>query len=227
MPLALVPQDTAGTAPLDAAAEANHRIANNLALIAALMRTQASRLAGHAQPLTGDEMRTMLEEFSVRVETVAWVHRLLSRPPDQGTVDLGTYLREIAEGIVAALSVDGENELLFAADPDCRVGSDAAMSLGLIVAELVTNAIKYAHPAGVAGKIEIDCRRLADGKLAIEVDDDGVGLPEDIIPTCSNGFGFRLVRSLAARAQARLAFHGTELGLRVTLELPLAPSAKS
>jgi two-component sensor histidine kinase len=225
MPLALVPQDTAGAVSIGAAAEANHRIANNLALIAALMRTQALRMAENARPPSGDEMRVMLEEFSVRVEAVAWVHHLLSGPQDQVSVDLGTYLREIAGGIVASLSVSGENDLTFLADPDCCVDSDTALSLGLIVAELVTNAIKYAHPAGVAGKIEIECRR-ADGKLTIEICDDGVGLPEDIIPICSHSFGFRLVRSLAARARARLAFLGTELGLRVTLELPFAPAAE-
>jgi two-component sensor histidine kinase len=224
MPLALIQKDATSAAPIDAATEANHRIANNLAMLAAVMRSHAARLARNAQPLTGAEGRVMLEEFSARVETVAWVHRLLSAPQDEAFIDLGAYLREIAEGVVASLSVSGENELSFAADPDCRVDSDRAVSLGLIVAELLTNAIKYAHPAGVAGKIEVECRR-ADGKSTIEVCDDGVGLPEDIIPTCSNSFGFRLVRTLAARAQARLAFRSTELGLQVTLEIPLAPSA--
>jgi two-component sensor histidine kinase len=203
----------------DAVAEANHRIANNLSLIAALVRTQGSHVAKSARLMSGDEVRQILEEFSVRIESVASIHRLLSRRHDEAAVDLGEYLREVAQGTVAALSTTGETTLSFVSDSGCRVDSDKAVSLGVIVAELVTNAIKYAHPAGVPGKVAVECRKRADGTLAIDVVDDGVGLPEDIIPACSNSLGFRLVRSLAEHTQARLAFHSTELGLRIALEI--------
>jgi two-component sensor histidine kinase len=175
--------------------------------------------------MDGDEVRDLLDEFAGRVETVAHVHRLLNTRQGDGAVDLGEYLREVAEGTVAALSSAGDNTLSVESDPWCHSDTDRAVSLGLIVAELVTNAIKYAHPSGVAGKIAVTCRQRADGTLAIDVSDDGVGLPEDIVPLGSNSFGFRLVRSLAERAKARIAFLGSDLGLRVSLDVPGAPRA--
>ena len=221
MPLALVTPDVHLASPTSAEAEADHRIANSLGLIAALARTRGSHIAKTARPMNGDEVRGMLDEFAIRVETVARVHRLVSAQQDQSIIDLGEYLREVAEGTVAALA--GKTALSFASDPHCRIDTGRAVSLGLIVAELVTNAIKYAHPAGVPGEIVVSCRARGNGRVAIDVFDDGVGLPEGLMPLSSNSLGFRLVRSLAERAKASLAFHGSDLGLRVSLDVPLSP----
>jgi two-component sensor histidine kinase len=92
--------------------------------------------------------------------------------------------------------------------------------VGLAVSELVMNAVKFAHPAGVAGELLIACNRR-DDLIVIEVTDDGVGLPEGFDPAVDGQFGLQLLRSLAAQLKARLEFHNTELGLRVRLSLPM------
>jgi two-component sensor histidine kinase len=84
----------------------------------------------------------------------------------------------------------------------------------------VTNAIKYAHPAGVAGQIRLACRRRSNGHLTIEISDDGVGLPEGLDPMQQGHLGFRLVRSLAKQLGAAIEFRSDSLGLFFLLDVP-------
>jgi len=98
--------------------------------------------------------------------------------------------------------------------------SDSVATAGLIVVEAVKNAVKYAHPAGVHGKIEVRCARGADSSVRIDVVDDGVGLPEGFDPATDGGFGFELMRELSGKLGATLTFVSTSLGLRVELRAP-------
>src|SRR6202035_907999 len=109
---------------------------------------------------------------------------------------IADYLRDIAEGIVSTVSGGGQTELRFASDHNCLVSPERALVLGLIVGELLTNAVKYAHPAGVPGKVGVACRKDRKRNIIIEVWDDGVGLPEGIDPKKNGNLGFRLVRTL-------------------------------
>jgi len=94
------------------------------------------------------------------------------------------------------------------------------VTVGLIVGELVTNALKYAHPAGVFGEIIVGCTDAGD-RLVIEVADDGVGLPEGFDAAKNAGLGLRLVHSLAEQLRATLMFNDSGTGLSVT---PLVPA---
>jgi PAS domain S-box-containing protein len=91
----------------------------------------------------------------------------------------------------------------------------------LIVSEAVTNAIRYAHPTGIAGRITVTCSLVSEAGVTIEVTDDGVGLPEGFDPATDGGTGFRVMRALSQRLGAALAFESTSLGLRVSLRVPV------
>ena len=203
----------------DLIAEANHRIANNLATIAGLARLQAGTVGEATDSFTGKEVRLMLQEFGGRVDAVARLHRLLADPGHQGTVDLAEYLRGIAEAVIATMSFAGSAELRFEAEAGCSISSKRALSFGLVVGELVTNAVKYAHPTGIGGLISVGCRRDPDGLIVVEVSDDGVGLPDGLDPMESAHLGLRLVRSLAQQLGAEIAFDDDGLGLRVVLSI--------
>jgi two-component sensor histidine kinase len=144
----------------------------------------------------------------------------------KASMHIADYLRDIAEAVVSSLSVAGETELQFVSDPGCSLPPKEALSLGLIVGELVTNAVKYAHPTGVAGKVMVSCRRASGGNITIEISDDGVGLPEGVDPIKNDDFGFRLVRSLADQLGATIAFHSDCLGLRFVLHMLAAMPAQ-
>jgi two-component sensor histidine kinase len=77
---------------------------------------------------------------------------------------------------------------------------------------LVTNSVKYAHPARVKGKIRLTCARV-DGATRITLADDGVGLPDGFDPDTSGGMDLRMTRLLAKQLQARLSFRSSDLGL--------------
>src|ERR1700691_3220077 len=102
---------TVDTSALDVVAEANHRIANHLAMIAGLMRSHGARIFEKQQTMTGREVRLTLEEFATRLETVARVHRMLSQSDEGAPVDVDAFLRSIAERILSSLSLAGEMTL--------------------------------------------------------------------------------------------------------------------
>ena len=166
----------------DLAAGSDRRIADNLSIVAGLVRDQASSLDGRSGPIGRDEVQTILAELGGRVDAVARLHRLLAESPVEAALSLGEYLQDISAAIVAALSSDRDIRLQFACDPHCFVPPERALSLGFIVVELVTNAVKYAHPTGVAGEIKVACAQGLDGTITVEVSDDGVGLPEGMDP---------------------------------------------
>jgi two-component sensor histidine kinase len=223
MPLGLAPAPDAipSPRPPDAAAEAHHRIANHLTMIASLARIHGADLAKSGRAMSGNDIKLAFDELGGRIETVARLHRLLTGRAHGAPIDLADYLHDLAEGSIASLSAEGGTELEFVAGPGCFAPAERALPLGFIITELLTNAIKYGHPAGVAGMIRIACERRADGTIAIEISDDGVGLPETMNPATDGSLGFRLVRLQVGQIGARINYRSTSLGLSVLLELPI------
>ena len=209
----------------DRLSEAQHRIANNLALIAGYTRLQASRLDKAGAPLSAREACIALEEVANRIETVGELHRLLSDSPGREGggevgIDLGQFLAKLCGSLMRTVSFAGDTTISHRDGGGCMVRPDQATPVALIVSELVTNALKYAHPAGVAGRILVSCRQGARG-LVVEVADDGVGLSEGFDPQTDGGLGFRVVRGLARQLGATLAYEATGVGLTVRLSLGL------
>ena len=202
--------------------EAHHRIANNLALVAGFVRLQASALERDERTLGPREARRLLDEIGIRIDTVARLHRLLSVDPGQSRIDLGEYLTTTCEAL-AETAADQPVELFCDANA-CMTDADQAQLIGLVVAELVTNSLKYAHPAGAPGRIEVRCRKLGDSALLISVADDGVGLPEGFDPRTDGGLGMRVIRSLSQQLGADLDFDAGGLGLAVRITVPLKSS---
>ncbi len=203
-------------------AESDHRIANNLMLIAGLLRLEAAGLAGRGRALSAQEACDLLEEAGNRIETVGRLHRLLAHVGPGSNLVLHDYLREIAKTAVDSMSASGAVTLATNFGDACEISSHQALAVGLMVGELVTNAVKYAHPAGVRGKIELGCDRRPDGAILIRIADDGVGLPESFDPRRHGGLGMRMVRSLADQLGASLFFDSDGIGLTVRLMLPPA-----
>jgi two-component sensor histidine kinase len=202
-----------------ASSEANHRIANHLGLIAALMRLQKQALA-KAKSLSREDAEWVLEDSVRRIDTVARVHRLLAHSDDHSWIDVRDYLQGIAQGIVESTAGHAKYRLQSVFDCGCLIRADHVASLGLLVGELVTNAVKYAHPTGVAGEIELFCSATDDTTTILTVSDDGVGLPEGFDPATSGSLGLRMIRSLVHQLQGEIAFESTCLGLNVTIRIP-------
>lgn len=202
-----------------ATAESNHRIANSLMVVGDLLRRQALALARTQGTLTRDAVSGLLLEAAGRVEIVGRLHGRLSRDA-VGANRLDDIVRDVAEATFASLAGEGETGLTLRLAAGGAAPAHKTLPIGLVVGELVTNSLKYAHPTGLAGSIEVSCGQDASGALVVEVSDDGVGLPEGYDPATTDGFGLQLVRALAQQMDATLAVVDTGVGLTVRLRMP-------
>jgi two-component sensor histidine kinase len=211
--------DAAGT-PFDPIAEANHRIANHLAMVCGMFRLHSQELKRRTQPITNDEAAAILGAMEAKVVAVANLHRLLARPQNEDTVDLADYLGNVAAGVVAALTSGEPPRLDLALMPDCLATPRQAFAIALIVSELLTNSLKYAHPTGVTGHMSVTCTR-SGGRLAIRVSDDGIGFPDGFDPESDGALGFRVIRGLAQQLDGDIRFQSDPLGTIVDLTVPM------
>jgi two-component sensor histidine kinase len=201
-------------------AESNHRIGNNLALIAAMIRLQANDLAKRDGLMPVADAKRLLAETAARVESVGRLHRRLATVSADAVIDVGEYVEEIARATIASLDPTGMSTAMFDLRRSGGLHARHVLPLGLIVGEVVSNALKYAHPTGLATALTVRCERHGKS-LFVEIVDDGVGLPEQFDLETAAGLGLRLVRSLCEQLSATPRFESLPLGMRFTLSVPI------
>jgi two-component system, sensor histidine kinase PdtaS len=207
------------------ATEANHRIANNLTIIAGLIRSEIGTLPTDAL-IDRLYIRHALQQISLRIDAVGRLHRLLTNVDDNGNVVLSAYLRQIADAAILSLANTRSLEILFKLEDDIVMSANRAAQIGLLVGEALTNSIKHARPSGEPGTVWITCNRRDTDHAVVEIIDDGMGLPADLLPmqAMGSGLGMRLMRGLARDLQGELSFINVDPGHIVRLTLPVEPS---
>jgi len=188
--------------------EVHHRVKNNLQVISSLLSLQGAR--DSTSPGVFAEMQN-------RVRSISLFHEKLYQARDLAHVEVGEYLRDLAYALLGqygmAHLVGLKVEML-----DVQLGVDQAIPCGLIANELMTNALKYAFPAGRTGTISVVFRR--DGTHShLTIADDGVGLPSDIDLHHTETLGLQLVSTLAEQLEADIAV-SRESGTSVTVSFP-------
>jgi len=198
--------------PLGPSGEADHRIANSLASISGLVRVRARAADDVANP------RTFLFEIADRIDTVARLHLLLAHS-NNGHVRLDQYLREICNRLGSALAT---NTPVYSVDcsPEHVVPSNVAQPLGLITAELFSNSLKYAHPAGLPVKISVACGRTPAGELILSFEDDGVGFPEGFDVSNDGHLGMQFIRLLCEQLGGTHKWLSDPLGVQFEMQFP-------
>lgn len=187
--------------------EVHHRIRNSLQLVHTLLQLQA----GH---VNDGGARAHLAEAALRVLTVAAVHKRLYEGNDVTEADLATYLGGLLDDLRGSLSDEIVGRPIHLSTESLMLSPDKLTSLGLIVTELVTNALKYGH-----GTVSVSVQPL--GKVArIAVEDEGQGFPADFAPVRSRGLGMRLLLTLARKPDGVRVDRGVPWG-RIVVEMPL------
>jgi two-component sensor histidine kinase len=189
--------------------EVNHRVANSLALVIALVRMQAS-----ATPEAS--AKTVLNETEARIAAVANLHRTLYASEDILVVDLEVYLRELVDELRRAIAVESLTPTLSVDAVAARIATDKAVAIGVITTELITNAIKYAYPAAT-GEIRLRLQPNAGAGLILSVEDDGVGFAGG--REKGEGLGARIVAAMAHSLGAELQYDNRDRGTRAFLRL--------
>lgn len=172
--------------------EVNHRVKNNLQVVSALLNIQAGS--------TGDEKtRAALLECRARVEAMSVIHSQLYRGSDAGSVEMRPFLKDLAGHVLYSFVGTGRPVSLRVHSDDLRLSTSQAIACGLIVNELITNALKYAFPRGAYADpaIEVSLRGAPDGGTQLTVKDNGEGLPGGLPPPKAGGMGLNLVDLLA------------------------------
>lgn len=200
--------------------ESHHRITNHLALLVALIRAQNAAIKKGPVTLTRETASGVLIGISANVLAIAHLHRQFVKDPSSATVDLADLLIETCSEMRASLSLSNRVCFRHKLSTHCEITADEATSLGLLVSEVVTNAIKYAHPDRSPVEIDVSCRQTSEGHPAIDISDDGIGLPRDFDERRHGGTGFRIIRALAQKLQARLTVESGDMGLTFHLLLP-------
>lgn len=190
--------------------DANHRIGNSLATVSSLLGLQLLRS-------TSGEVRAALEAARSRVHSVASAHRRLRLGDDLETASADEFLEAVLEDI-AATAGDARNVKLVGQFEPIVVGARDATTVGILVGELVTNAVKHAFPAGRAGTITVTLKRDAAGVPTLSVVDDGVGMDGE---PGEGGLGSVIVRQLANQFGGEPHYERRAGGgLSVSLSLP-------
>jgi PAS domain S-box-containing protein len=170
--------------------ELYHRTKNNMAVIDALLELQAA-------DEDKEGLREAFAEARNRIRTMALVHQKLYDSRDLSRINLRDYLGDLAQLLLDGYAVGASGVALSLELADAEVLIDSAMPVGLIVNELVSNALKHAFPAGRNGSLSIRLRAEAGGGFELTVADDGVGLPPGFDPRRDGRLGLQSVFSLA------------------------------
>ena len=164
--------------------EQNHRVKNNLQIVSSLLNLQAKRL-------TDEGAKKAVEESRLRVQSMAIIHRRLYDGDKLAEVNLDEFIKELTAGVLKAfgyLFIKTE----FAID-NIDLSADKAISVGLILNELITNACKYAFPDNEAPFLRISCQQK-NNKIELKVEDNGPGLEGPIV-TKTDSFGMTLIQA--------------------------------
>jgi len=193
--------------------EMQHRVKNNLQLITALIRLEARNCPEGKEPL---------HRLAGRIEALAILYKFLNDEPESETVDLGSYVSQLAAAVMQTHAVEGVR-LQLKVDA-FFVSINVAMPVGLIVNELMTNALKHAFEGRDVGTITVECTVDDKGERVV-VADDGIGLPPDKDWPEKGNLGALIVQTLKENAKAKLKVE-TSPGNGTRVTLALAPGVR-
>lgn len=196
--------------------EVHHRVKNNLQVISSLLFLQKDVIEDPA-------IQVLFEESRNRIASMALIHEELYRSGDLARVDLKEYLERLTPKLVQSLR--GDKGIGFSLElVECPITVDKAIPFGLIVNELVTNAVKHAFVGRDTGVIRVRVSR-EDDMIRAAVEDDGVGLGEDFHPERAKSLGMQLVVQLSRQLRGALTFGSGPSGTAFRLSFPVGETA--
>jgi two-component sensor histidine kinase len=177
--------------------EVHHRVKNNLQVISSLLSLQS----GYA---TDQHVLEMFQESQHRVESMALIHERLYRADDSRRIDVADYTHTLATHLFVSYGARAEPITLTLDMDTITLGIDTAIPCGLIIHELVTNALKHAFPDGRKGEIRLSMVANDAGQYTLVVSDNGIGFPTDIDFRNTASLGLQLVTTLTEQIEGTI-----------------------
>lgn len=176
--------------------EIHHRVKNNLQVVSSLISMQVRSIPDH-------DTRVALRECQSRVETMAQIHEMLYQSKDYARIPFSGYTKALTQRVLSASEVSPSGITIRYRMDELFLAVNQAIPCGLVLNELIANALKHAFPAGV-GTIDIELRRIPDDRILLAVSDDGVGIASDFDPARSTLLGVGLVMALVKQLDGTL-----------------------
>jgi PAS domain S-box-containing protein len=195
--------------------EIHHRVKNNLQLVASLLNMQVRQLQDGPS-------RSAVEECRSRVQSIALIHEDLYQSEDLAHIGFASYGRTLATNVFHATGVSPIEITLEVELADVSLPVHQAIPCGLILNELITNAVKHAFPGGRSGTIRVELVYLSTDRLRLSVGDDGIGLPAGLDVMSAESLGLQIVVTMAEQIDAQLRVDRSK-GLCFTFDIPVVP----
>jgi PAS domain S-box-containing protein len=186
--------------------EIHHRVKNNLQIVSSMLNLQMGQV-------TDPEARRLFQESQTRVRSIALFHEKLYQSKDLARVDIAEYLVGLSTGLFATYGVSADRIVLEFHVDDIPLAVDEAISCGLIVNELLSNALKHAFPDGRKGAVRIELHHRGSS-IVLEVADDGVGVPNALDFRKPHTLGLRLVSILVEQLRGTIDLARQNAGTR-------------
>ncbi|MCE4224854.1 PAS domain-containing protein [Methylobacterium sp. C25] len=197
--------------------EVDHRVKNNLQMVASLLALQT-------RTITDPTARATMEDMLKRVEALGTVHRRLYQSNDVERFDVTEFVRDLTSDLVRGL---GRNDIRLHFDVEAvEVPVAKAPPIALVLNEIVTNVLRHAFPDGRPGRLSIAVIP-GETSIVIEVKDDGVGMPDLDQRSGQRSFGKRLIETLARQLNASITWRAADPGTAVHVRLPRESAVRS
>lgn len=194
--------------------EVHHRVKNNMQLISGLLNLQIT-------PQRGEDVNQILIDNRNRIFSMAQIHELLYRTDNLAKVSLPEYTEQLVVQVVSSLLPDPDRVSLELDIEDIHLSMNQTVYYGLVINELVTNAVKYAFPDGISGQISLRLQKAGRDRCRLEVKDDGIGLPKDLEHDKLDTLGLSLVSMLVEQMEGNYEYE-TKSGTLFIIEFPLS-----
>lgn len=178
--------------------EIHHRVKNNLQIIDSLIGMQTLNIT-HEEPMS------VLIESQNRIRTMSIIHQMLYQSQDFSRTETAAAVSSLVNNLATSYGIDGNRIRLEIDIDDVPLPIDTSIPLGLIINELVSNAMKHAFPESRSGSINISLKPIPDGNLLLAVTDTGVGIPDDVDLDMSDSLGLRLVAALTDQLDGEMS----------------------
>jgi two-component sensor histidine kinase len=169
--------------------EIHHRVKNNMTVVASLLKLQMNNT-------TNKETKIALQDSQNRIQTISLIHESLYRSDNLTTINMQTYLNQLSHAVHHGYDINKKASLKLNIE-NFSIGIKQASPLGLIVNELITNALKYAFPDNKDGEITLNLISNQENKAELTVSDNGVGIPEGFVLNDADSLGLKLVKAIA------------------------------
>jgi len=179
--------------------EIHHRVKNNLQLVTSLLYLQSKYIKDK-------ETLDMILESQNRVRSMSLVHEKLYQSKNLAQINFSSYIKDLVSTLFRSYSININKIKLKFNLQKAVLDVDTAITCGLIINELVSNALKYAFPEDSSGEIQIDFKSINEGKFELLVSDNGIGLPNHFNITNESSLGMRLVKTLVEQVRGKMEF---------------------